>query len=339
MEIAGVTSFLIHPGKNLAKLPDNLGTVLPLSGKLYEMLDQVYKRSDQECNIPIRFLPDGDGSQRNEVRDLIISYLKCPDINTGMNIANRLCQFTTNIPGLGLLFIIIGIESNNRKILLSRFPAEKGILAEAQEHGLRVEFIERVFMKSTLRYKAALYSGSSLTTGFWSGFAIDKQLNTSNNEIADYWIREFLLSDFVTTSKAGTRRLAIAVREASKSTQSPSVKREVVSFGILISGLSGRPTSIKELTEKYGLSNEATAEITSHLEHEGLLHDKFVLDGDVFKSHAAFASVEFDNEGILLAPVDRFNECFQREVINQESQIIRFSIEGQVVDERIRGRK
>ena len=45
-------------------------------------------------------------------------------------------------------------------------------------------------MKSKTSYKAVLYRHSSLQGGFWSGRAIDRQLNTLSGEPSNYWIND-----------------------------------------------------------------------------------------------------------------------------------------------------
>ena len=53
-------------------------------------------------------------------------------------------------------------------------------------------------MKSATAYKAAVYTEKSLDSDFWKGRAVDKQINSSETSISNYWIREFLESDFLT---------------------------------------------------------------------------------------------------------------------------------------------
>ena len=89
-------------------------------------------------------------------------------------------------------------------------------------------------MKNEKYYKAAYFIDDSFDTGFWLGFAVDKQINfEKNSQIANYSIHEFLLSDFRTTTKAGTMRFAQALREASKMNLSIDTKSELVAMTIL----------------------------------------------------------------------------------------------------------
>jgi hypothetical protein len=336
MDIISVASYLVHPGKNEKNPEDVRGALLPLSGNLFSMLEGVFSRSDSECQIPIRFLHEKDGSQSNEVRTALITFICNPDLETGKPLAIRLRDFTTKRSKLGLFFLILGNDDGKSKIVLSRFPADVGILAEPLGDTLQVEFIERVFMKNAFSYKAALYQGTSFDSDFWDGFAVDRQLN---DRMADYWIREFLASDLKTTSKAGTKRFADALRKASQTASSIEVKQELVALTRLVHGLMGQTHSIQGIMDKYSISAEAREEVISHLPYRDLVNNAFQLDEDEFLRSAPLTSVELDTGGILIAPSDRFDEVFYKEPIDEADLKYRFVAEGQIVDERVKGRR
>ncbi len=56
---------------------------------------------------------------------------------------------------------------------------------------------------------------------------VDRQINAGSKAMADYWISDFLLSEFATTPAAGTKRLATALRDAIAATPSVAVKGSV----------------------------------------------------------------------------------------------------------------
>jgi hypothetical protein len=339
MQVSTIQSYLVPPGKGEDNPPAVMGTKIPRAGRLFEMLSRVFDVSDEDCDIPIRFLMADDGSQQNEVRSMLIEFTKKPDQAHGMPIAERLRDFTTGRSKLGLLFLILGVDDGNNKLVVSRFPAERGILADADETGLTVEFVERIFMKSANLYKAALFTGTAPESHFWSGFAVDKQINAPDYEIAHYWIKQFLNSDYKTTSKAGSKRVALALREASKTASDLSVKRELAGVGMLIGGFAGTTVTLQQMMDSFGLSQAARDEITKHLAYPELASASFILDTDEFHRHAAYASVELDNGSLLIAPSDRFEECFDRQVLNEQQHEYRFTTEGRIVDELVRGRR
>jgi len=338
MQPTTLLSYLVHPHKSLLIPSDSPGASLPLSGTLFGMLNVVFDKSDNECDIPVRFVMSPEGEQSNVARDLVLAFIDGPTLKTGRSLANRLRDCTTLKSGLGLLFLMLASQDGKTKLVISRFPAEEGILAEEAKTILKVEFIERIFMKNAASYKAALYQGSSPDSDFWAGFVIDRQLNRSSDQIANYWISDFLASDFKTTSKAGTRRLAIALREATQTAPLPA-KQEIVAAIALAKGMSGKSLSMVSFLQQLSLSDEAQAAIIARVPNPDLIGDTFILDQEEFLQNAPLAMVELDTGGIMLAPSDRFSDTFERELLDSKSDRYRFTTEGRVVDERLRGRR
>jgi hypothetical protein len=141
IEIDSIHSFLIHPGKGAENPHDINGASVPKSGKLFEMLRPVFDGAAEDCPHKIAFNSQ-EGQQKNDCRDALISYIKNCDLNHGRDIAKRLQAVTTRRSGLGLLFLMTGEKNGETKIVVSRFPADSGILAEEKGKGLSVEFLE-----------------------------------------------------------------------------------------------------------------------------------------------------------------------------------------------------
>jgi hypothetical protein len=126
------------------------------------------------------------------------------------------------------VFLIAGKEGPEHKIIISRFPTDSAIYVDDNARALTVEFLERVFMKNKASYKAVAYQDRSLLGGFWSGRAVDKQLNSLGGQLSDYWIADFLLSEFSVTPAAGTRRFAlVSVRRLCESYESVTGCRNI----------------------------------------------------------------------------------------------------------------
>lgn len=336
MPITTIHSFLVHPGKNRDDAPAIAGTRVTKKSKLLDMLEGLYAKSDSECEIDIAF-GDTDGEQKNPCRDLVVAYAQDPQMAKGRAIAQRLQSATTNKPGLGLLFLILGKEGKRTKLVISRFPADSGVLAELNAGELSVEFLEHIFMKSAYSYKAVLYEDTSFSGGFWAGKAIDRQINQGTAEISDYWIIDFLASDFKTTSAAGTRRLADALRSAVNGAPTTDLKAELIAAVRLARGLDGQMTSVSDFMNRFNLSSAAKLlmekEVKPHLRGE-----KFKLDLDELTKHVPLRSVELKNgdlSGVMIASESSFDKVFKREKLRDR---VRFVAEGQIVDERLRKR-
>jgi hypothetical protein len=331
-----IHSFLVHPEKSKTESTPIHGTTVTKEGKLLRMLTEVFEAAPAECTFDIAFNASAAGEQENECRDLVVNYTKAPTKPHGLKLAQRLQTVTTNRSGLGLLFLMVGTEGKSHRIVLSRFPADSGIVAQEEGTGLTVEFIEQIFMKSATAYKSVVYEGKSFDGDFWTGRAIDKQIN-SEITISNYWIRDFLLSDFAVTGARGTRRLAVALREAMNTADSMSVRQELAAAAQLAANLGGKVISGTSFAQKYNLSPEARDSIMVAMKNEKLFSEQFTFVADEFSQHVAFRSVELDNGALLTASAASFDKVFARETLPQAK--VKFTTTGQVVDDKLRKTK
>lgn len=335
MEIRKIFSYLAYPSKHEDEQPEIGGASIPQKGRLYQMLKDIFDKSDQECNIPICFRPDGDGKQNNACRSEIIEMIDSPTLTAGRRIAGRLQQVTTGKSGMGLLFVVVAEDVKKSKIMLSRFPADQGVMAEQSAKTLKVQFIEQVFLKNANAYKSVIYEGPSTAGGFWKGYAVDKQTNHGLKDVANYWIRDFLLSEFETTSKAGTKRLAVALRDSISKSEELATKHEITSAAVLARNMEGKSTSVEAFCSQYHLSEPAKALIKRQLRSSKVLHDRFQFDAAEFVRHLSYKSLEMDSGAILTAPLERFEQCFQEEDAKADhaSDARTFRTTGKVVNE------
>lgn len=336
MDIKTIHCFLVHPAKKEEVQPEIGGTEVRKSGKLLSMLDGIFQKSDTDCRIDIAFNHNSEGEQQNDCRDLLISYVKRRSLNNGRKIATRLQKVTTQTSGLGLLFLMFGDDKTRWRFVISRFPADQGILVEERKDSLTVEFLEKVFMKSATAYKAALYAAKTGSFDFWRGKAIDKQINYPGDHLARYWISDFLASSLSTTSAAGTKRLAQGLRTAIRESGDVQLKTEITSAVSLAHSVAGKTLSITDFCARFGLSTEVTAAVRRAINHENLMRESFQFDLDEFKKHIAFRSLELDNGAILTAEVSKFETVFRKERIPGPDDEVRYSTQGHVVDERLR---
>jgi hypothetical protein len=336
LQIGSIHSFLVYPGKNAENPHEINGTSVPKSGLLFDMLKRVFDKAEEECQHDIAFTADGDGKQKNECRDLLLDYMKDCDLAHGREVAKRLQGVTTHRSGLGLMFLMTGQHKGETKLVVSRFPADSGILAEEKEKGLSVEFLERIFMKSATSYKAAVYFGKSHVKDFWKGHAVDKQINSAESYISDYWIKDFLLSDFLTPGEAGTRRFAIAVRDAMNRSTDPKVKEDITALHHLVAGLPKRIVNAKALLDQFHVSEATKEQIKNHFPRAKSFEENFQFIPAEFLKHIFLRTVELDNGGLLTAATERFDDVFASEMVDASQDVVRFSTQGKIVDQRFR---
>jgi len=339
MELKTIHCFLVHPAKHEESQPALGGTSVSKHGQLFTMLKGIFEKAESDCRTDISFNHAADGKQQNEFRDLLLAYIKSHSIKDGRKIALRLQGVTTQKPGLGLLFLMLGQEGERAKIVLSRFPADQGVLAQEGKDSLTVEFLEKVFMKSATAYKAASYVGKLTDADFWTGRAVDKQRNNLGDQLAHYWIREFLASDLRTTAATGTKRLAVALRTAMSNLTDGDAKRELAAAVTLAPNLTGQTTSAEEFCTQFGLSSPATEAVRKIIKQESLMTEHFQFDAAEFSHHIAFRSVELSNGAILTAEASKFDEVFQQEAVGQAVEEVRFTTQGRVVAQQLRRAK
>lgn len=335
--IEGIHSFLVHPAKHEEQQPEIGGTTILDAGSLRTMLQRIFDKAPSECTIDIVFRPDTDGRPSNPCRDLLLTYAQDPSIQNGRALAVCLQKVTTHRSGLGLLFLMKGTIGNKHTVVVSRFPADQGVVAEENQDQLSVEFIERIFMKSSKAYKSVFYSSDSFQGGFWVGRAIDRQIS-GPQEISNYWIREFLQSELKTTGPAGTKRLANALRDALRASRDLATKQELVSAATLMRSRDGTSQSTNQLLDKLGMTEQARVTVESVFPRKELMDEVFTFDREEFDRQVLYRSVELDNGAMLLAEDARFEEVFQPEEL-LESRSIRFTTQGHIVNEDLRKKR
>jgi hypothetical protein len=334
--IQQIHTYLVHPGKAAGEARQINGTSVPLKESLFNLLDGIYSRSEQECEIDIIFRPTERGAQQNDCRDLICAYLADPTLANGRAIAQRLESQTDKRSGLGLLFLIAGREGRDHKIVISRFPTDSAILVEENPRTLDVEFLERVFMKNKTSYKAVMYRDSSLKGGLWSGKAIDKQISFSG-ESSDYWIADFLMSAFKVTATQGTRRLAAALRDAAKKSDI-AIKQEISAAATLAGRLGRETLSINDFEQRFNLSPEARTAIGRELKSPRLADERFEFAAAEFNDLLAYRSKELSNGAMLTAPSADFDHVFREEILDEATHEVKFTTQGTVVNDKLKAK-
>lgn len=338
MAIGRIHSFLVHPAKGEDQQPPIGGTSLPKEGLLNEMLTRIFDRAPTECDIAIAFRPDERGKRQNDCRDDFVRYIDAPTLPNGRRIAQRLQDATTHRSGLGLLFMVTGTTNSKTRLVVSRFPADQGILAEENREKLTVAFLERVFMKNAKAYKSVMYESDSTAKGFWDGRAVDRQIS-GPRELSDYWIREFLASELRTTGPAGTKRIAVALRSATRAAESLDARHELISAAGLLRNKDGKAVTGRKLVDQLGLSPEASEALAQQLPRPELMDETFIFEREEFEKHLMYRVVELDNGGMLITDDEDFEKVFEMTVVNEAESVVRYETQGRVVDERLRKTK
>ncbi|WP_290935006.1 hypothetical protein [Hyphomonas sp.] len=330
-KVTHIYSFLVKPYKG-RKSSATTGVSLSLSGKLFDMLEDLFLSTDNDFPIDIAFRMAADGSQNNPARNMLGQFGAQPNMRAATNIARKLELVTTKRSKLGLLFLLRGMSGARNKIVVSRFPADSGILADEKDGGLSVEYLERVFMKNAKSYKAVVYKNLTPTSNTWKGRAVDRQINDARSMTPEYWIFDFLESEFVATSASGTKRLAEALKRAASISKNLAVKQQIAGAGMLLANFQGHRGSIDDIATKLNFSKETRDTIRAQLKNPSTMSEVFVFDQAAFDAHFRYRSIVLDNGGVMTAEATKFADIF---IASGSGPLKKFRTEGRVVDERI----
>lgn len=334
-----IFSFLIHPNKGAETPVVPIGSAISGTEKIGAILSRLSEDAERECDISIIFSIGDDGEKSNTMHDLLVQFCSDPTIGNGESIAYKLGMCTTKTSGQCLLFLIHKSDPEGNVILvLSRFPAEFGILAESLDKKLQLEYVEQVFMKSHNRYKAVIYKGKPVSNGLWVGKATDKQITYGAEELANYWIYEFLESTYKDSSAHGTMRFAVALKQAVNSSDNFATKTELVTIALQMPSYNNESTSIEKLIEKSHLSEYAKNLIIKSLSNPQTSKIEFIFSTEEFFKHVRYTSIELDNGGILFAPLDKFNKVFnlsKLDNVNKPSEVL-VTTQGKIVNRQLR---
>jgi hypothetical protein len=337
MSVDKIFSYLTYPKKNRPDETAVSGTQIPLDdGKLSKMLKDIFDGSRNDCNVPVMFVSDGD-QQENVVRTELLALIDKPTVAAATPLAKRLQGATSGNSGMGLLFICIGKDGErDTRVVISRFPADEGVVAERSSEKLTVQFVEQVFLKSAYSYKAATYVSDGKPNQLWKGYVVDKQINHGSKAVADYWIVDFLRSEFSTTAAQGTKRLAKAIKSAILASPDIGIKAQLTSAAQLAANLPKKAMTISDFCDGFHLSEYAKEAILSNVNPPRLVHEKFRFDAAEFSRHLTYKQVELDTGAVMTAPAEKFDEYFK--VTRRKDETL-FVAAGHIVDEKLKSTK
>lgn len=304
--------------------------------ELFKLVEDVVKKSGDECDIQIRFLPESD-NQDNEVRTLILNLAQDLTKQNCLPLVRRLVELTDHKTNAGLLFFVLAHSDDDSRVLVFRFPAELGVTK--REHGTQIDFEveQEVFLRRSRKYKAVFYDKSDQ---YWSGFAVDKQVNDNAGKIrviSDYWIRGFLKSTLKMTPQRGSKIVATAVRRTISETTDEQVRADLITASTLARGLNGKTTTVGGFFDDLNVSESARDEVIGKIDNPEVLGARFRFDESEFQKNCNYLVKILDSGAVAIAPADQFSELWQTEYVAAE-KTWQYTTKGNTVEERIKNR-
>lgn len=334
MKIKKIIGFLSPVGKNKdnISLNDIFGQEINNDSKLFDLLEEVFNKSEKECNIMIRFIALED-NQDNDIRDHIINISNNFCIDSCKPLVRNLSYLTDNTIKEGLLFYVLAEKENNSRLFIARFPGEIGITVTETNGVQRFDVTEDIFLKNSRRYKAVYYDSKDQ---HWIGYAVDKQVNDRSGkikEISEYWIKDFLKSELKITSKRGSRLLAKAIRKTITETKSEDNKQELIGISTTIKNLNNVKLSIKDILNSLNLSYGTKQEVMGKISDSKINNIPFTLDIKEFNDNFNYLVKILHTGAIVIGPAKDFDEIWdQEEIGNGEHQ---YTTTGKAIKQKI----
>ena len=334
MMINKIYGFIAPVGKEVADI-ENLeikGSEILPSNKLFAKLELLFNNANKECDILIRFVAK-TGKQDNEVRDHIIKICNKFTFGNCQPLVKSLARFTDNKIKEGLLFFIYAKEQTKTKLLIARFPSEEGITVKDNKGKCVFEVINDVYLKNSRKYKAVYYQ--STQDDFWTGYAVDKQINDSGvKEISDYWVKSFLQSELKLNSNRGSELLAKAVRQTITDTTDDEVKGELIGVTSLVKNINTQALTFKSFFDKMNVSPKTKTEVLARIDPPELCEISFQFNSDRFAENCTYLMKFLDTGAIAMAPAADFPTIWNEGVA--ENGKVRYSTEGKNIKIKVR---
>ena len=299
------------------------------------MLEDLHAKASQECTIDFCFQGQAGGARENTRRDQLVAYLANPGVRTGEVIALALSAVTPGRSGLGLLFLVARRIGGRHSLLVARFPADQGVLAEERGGRLSVELVERVFMKSVNAYKAALLEGPNLADDYWTGRAVDKQIS-ADRELSDYWIFNFLTGQWSSAPVAATRRFALAIKHAVDSSNSLDVQAELIAAVPTLARGEGVRSSGRDLLAGLNVSMEANEAVIAGYSRPELMDEVFEFVAEELWAQLPYRAVRTAANVVVIADARSFDSIVEFTAGTAAGQPAGIFVKGRVVAEKYR---
>jgi hypothetical protein len=314
MKIKKIFGFVVPIGKGLDNVEDSKiqGSEILSTNKLFQKLTQLFNQSEKDCDISIGFIPKED-KQKNDVRDLVVNLCNEFTLENCKPLVKSLIYLTDNKIKEGLLFFVYADDNKDNKILITRYPSEEAIRVKKEKGECVFEVIGDVYLKNSKKYKAVYYQKT--IEDYWSGYAVDKQINDDNmKEISNYWIKDFLQSQLGLNTIRGSEMLAKAVKKTIDETTDDKIREELIGVTTLVKNTDSKTMTFNNFFDKMNLSKRAKDEVMQKVNNSVLWNSSFKFDSTIFSKNCHYLYKILDNGAIAIAPAENFPTVWHEEV-------------------------
>jgi hypothetical protein len=118
--------------------------------------------------------------------------------------------------------------------------------------------------------------------------------------------------------------------------ENPEVKKDITAFHRLAAAMPRKIVNAKALLDQLQVPEETQEQIKERFPRAKLFAENFQFVPAEFLKHVALRTVELDNGGLLTAATERFDNVFTSETVDASKELVRFTTQGKIVDQRFR---
>lgn len=281
------------------------------------------------------------GINAHAVRKSIIDYLFAAPATSkkaSLELAMRLSKAMDDRSPYTLLMLAAykgEKDDSYRRLVLWAFPKDEPFKFSASKTGTaKIEIPENIFSRSSSFKKGSLYEGFQTNDAFLQGFVIDRQAETSWGTAADYWVSQFLDSQFTLTGSAGTRLLARTLK-ITHNDLSEQADRNQITDSIQAAFTSNRRRwSLQQYAKEY-LTGIAETTFLANAPAE-TVRTKFDFNKQEFEEKVQLRVFRLSDDVVVAAPFSTIDKSVK--LVGKDASQIR--VTGTIVEETVKpGRK
>lgn len=337
MPIDNVFAYAVAPQKNTNDPATPEGGSVPVSAELRTVLTESNEAAQFHRKTEIAFEVD-TATRTNEVRDWVMTLAfgtpreaAAVSLDLARRLSTAMDQRST--PALFICSTYDVSDGNRKRVTLWTFPRDAAFQFSHGDGRQRVRVLRDVFSQTSGLRKAAMFEGRQLRNHFLTGRALDYQAGGTTRDIAEFWIKRFLMCRFGLRGDAGTRLLARALKDAFDHCPDPHDKEQLYATIMALRVAPARQHSIENIAETY-LSGRAKAALLEALPDEGNAGLLFEVQPDVLEATLNFRVFELVSGVVVSSPFGEIGTS----VILSEGEAKHLTCSGDVRIERLRKR-
>lgn len=280
------------------------------------------------------------GIRSHAVRQCIMDYCfgaSATSKKASLDLARLLSKSMDNRSPYTLLMLVAYRDQKDesfRRLVMWAFPKDEPFQFTASNGKAKIKIPKDIFSRSSTFKKGSLYEGFQNDSAFLQGFVIDRQAENSWGTAADYWVSQFLDSQFSLTGTAGTRLLAKTLKITYDNLLESTDRNQITDSIRAAFASTKKRLSMHSYAKEY-LTGNAKSTFLSNTPPE-TVKTKFDFDKAEFEEKVQLRVFRLDDDVVVSAPFSTIDHSVR--IVGKDSDQIR--VKGTIIEETVKqGRK